>query len=63
MNIIDALNVWLQGTLKIKAGLFESQLTLTGPGLNVNWSIMFSCIKMFFISNIWCRFEITADQN
>ena len=23
-------------------------------GLNVNWSIMFSCWKMFFTYNIWC---------
>ena len=28
------------------------------PGLNVNWSIMFSCIKMFFSSNIWCSLRL-----
>ena len=24
------------------------------PGLNVNCSIIFSCLKMFFTSNVWC---------
>ena len=23
------------------------------PGLNVNWSIIFSCLKMFFTSYVW----------
>ena len=23
------------------------------PGLNVNWSVMFSCFETFFTSNVW----------
>ena len=28
------------------------------PVLNVNWSITFSCWKMFFISNVWCSLRL-----
>ena len=28
------------------------------PGLNVNWSIIFSCVKMFFTSNVWCSLSL-----
>ena len=28
------------------------------PGLNVNWSIMFSYLKTFFTSNVWCSLRL-----
>ena len=28
------------------------------PGLNVNKGIMFSCIKMFFTSKVWCSLRL-----
>ena len=28
------------------------------PGLNINWSIMFYCLKMFFTSNVWCSLRL-----
>ena len=28
------------------------------PRLNVNWSIMLSCLKMFFASNVWCSLRL-----
>ena len=28
------------------------------PGLNVNWSITFSYLKMFFTSNVWCSLRL-----
>ena len=28
------------------------------PGLNVNCSFSFSCLKMFFTSNVWCSFRL-----
>ena len=28
------------------------------PGLNVNWGSMFSCLKMFFTSNVWCSLRL-----
>ena len=28
------------------------------PGLNVNWSTIFSCLKMFFTSNVWCSLRL-----
>ena len=28
------------------------------PGLNVNWSITFSYLKMFATSNIWCSLRL-----
>ena len=28
------------------------------PRLNVNWSIMFSCLKTFFASNVWCSWRL-----
>ena len=28
------------------------------PGLNVNWSIIFSCLKMFFTSDVWCSLRL-----
>ena len=28
------------------------------PRLNVNWSAIFSCLKMFFISNVWCSLRL-----
>ena len=28
------------------------------PGLNVNWSITFSYLKMFFASNVWCSLKL-----
>ena len=28
------------------------------PGLNVNWSITFSNLKMFFTSNVWCSLRL-----
>ena len=28
------------------------------PGLNVNWGIIFSCLKMFFTSNVWCSLTL-----
>ena len=24
------------------------------PGLDINWGIIFSCLNIYFISNIWC---------
>ena len=32
------------------------------PGLNVNWSITFSCLKMFFTCNVWCSLRILQLQ-
>ena len=28
------------------------------PGFNVNWSIKFSCLKMFFTSNVLCSLRL-----
>ena len=28
------------------------------PGLNVNCSIIFSCLKMFLASNVWCSLRL-----
>jgi len=28
------------------------------PGLNVNWSAIFSCVKMFFTSDVWCSLRL-----
>ena len=28
------------------------------PGLNVNWSITFCYLKMFFTSNFWCSLRL-----
>ena len=28
------------------------------PGLNVNWSIKFSCLKMFFTFNVLCSLRL-----
>ena len=28
------------------------------PGLNVNCSIIFACLKMFFTSNVWCSLRL-----
>ena len=27
-------------------------------GFNVKWSITFSCLKMFFTSNVWCSLRL-----
>ena len=37
--------------------MFKSQLMLVNPGLKVNQSINFSCLKMFFIaySSSFCK--------
>ena len=42
MSISFVMCIW--------AGLFESRLTLTQD----NRGIFFSCLKMFFSSNVWC---------
>ena len=31
---------------------------IVNPRLNVNWSIMFSSLKIFFISNVWCSLKL-----
>ena len=28
------------------------------PGLNVNWGIIFSCLKLFFTFNVWCSLRL-----
>ena len=28
------------------------------PGVNVNFSFIFSCLKMFFSSNVWCSLRL-----
>ena len=28
------------------------------PGLNVTQGIIFSCLKMFFASNVWCSLRL-----
>ena len=28
------------------------------PGLNVTQGIIFSCLKMFFASNVWCNLRL-----
>ena len=33
------------------------------PGLNVNSSIIFSCLKMFFTSNVWCSLRYRRANN
>ena len=34
------------------------KLLNVNPGLNVNWSISFSCFKMFLTSFIWCSLRL-----
>ena len=53
---------WLDIGLVLFFANGEAELTLgrvvrkpvnVNPGLNVNCSTIFSCLKMFFISNVW----------
>ena len=48
----DLHEVWERATPFITgAGLFESRLTLT-------FNIIFSCLEMFFTSNVWCSLTL-----
>ena len=42
---------WLQGRVVRKP-------VNVNPGLNVNWSITFSYLKMFFTSYVWCSLKL-----
>ena len=33
------------------------------PGLNVNCSIIFSCLKVFSTSNVWCSLRLLQNKN
>ena len=46
---------YLHRTVLLWAGLFESRLTSV---LNVNWSTIFSCLKMFFTSHLVCSLRL-----
>ena len=46
------------GPVFIKLGRVFRKPVNVNPGLNVNWSIIFSCLKMFFTSDVWCSLRL-----
>ena len=47
-----------QGTVESNQGRVVRKPGNVNPGLNVNWSIIFSCLKMFFTSDVWCSLRL-----
>ena len=49
---------WMAQSMGYLLGQVVRRLVNVNPGLNVNWSITLSYLKMFFTSNFWCSLRL-----
>ena len=43
---------------RLLRGRVVRKLLNVNPGLNLNYSIIFSCLEMFFTYNVWCSLRL-----